>query len=91
MRGHRWLAFPLAVVGMNSIAVYCMAELIDGWLAHMFKIHLNAYDAAAHTSLATKWFDASTAPGAVRLSCVVLFLIWLISYWLYRRRIFFRI
>ena len=49
MRGHRRLAFPLAIVGMNSIAVYCIADLMEGWLASMLKIHLTAFDAALHT------------------------------------------
>jgi predicted acyltransferase len=90
MRGHRRLVFPLAIVGMNSIAVYCMAELIDGWLARTLRIHLNAFDAGAHTSLA-HWFSTETAPAAVRQACAVLFLIWLITLWMYRRRIFIRI
>src|SRR4029453_508925 len=35
----RW-AFPLIVVGMNSIAMYVMAHTIGGWIARSFKIHL---------------------------------------------------
>src|SRR5207249_1162000 len=27
--GQRWWSFPLRVIGMNSIAAYCMAHLID--------------------------------------------------------------
>ena len=57
MRGHRWFGFPFAIVGMNSIAVYCMAELIEPWLASMLKIHLTAFDAAAHTSLVHVFYD----------------------------------
>ncbi len=48
MRGHRRLGFPLAIVGMNSIFVYCVAELVadrrGGWIANMLKIHLTAFD-----------------------------------------------
>jgi len=90
MRGHRRLAFPLAIVGMNSIAVYCMAELIEGWLAGMLKIHLAAVDAAAHTSLVDVFYGGDSSATVWR-ACAVLFLIWLICRWLYRRRIFIRI
>ncbi|MEW6159166.1 MAG: DUF5009 domain-containing protein, partial [Verrucomicrobiota bacterium] len=34
----RW-SFPLVVVGMNSIAMYCMAHLIDRFIADSLKIH----------------------------------------------------
>jgi heparan-alpha-glucosaminide N-acetyltransferase len=93
MRGHKWFGLPFAIVGMNSIAVYCMAELMSGrggWLSQMLKIQLNSFDAAAHTSIAN-WLYADTASAAVRLSCVVLLLIWLITVWMYRRRLFVRI
>ncbi len=90
MRAHRWFGFPFAIVGMNSIAVYCMAELIEPWVAGSLKIHLKAFDAAAHTSI-VNWFYAQTAPAAVRQACAVLFLIWLITLWMYRKRLFVRI
>jgi predicted acyltransferase len=90
MRGHRRLAFPLVIVGMNSIAVYCMAELIEGWLAGMLRIHLAAVDAVAHTSLVNVFYGGDSSATVWR-ACAVLFLIWLICLWLYRRRIFIRI
>jgi predicted acyltransferase len=90
MRGHRRLAFPLMIVGMNSIAVYCMADLIEGWLAGMLRIHLAAVDAVAHTSLVNLFYGGTSSAGVWR-ACAVLFLIWLISLWMYRRRIFIRI
>jgi predicted acyltransferase len=115
MRGHRWLAFPLAIVGMNSIAVYCMDDLIKGWLASMLKIHLAAADAVSHASFAsldhwlagkkfhpafleraanfslTDLFYGATTYSAVWRGAAVLFLVWLICLWLYRRRIFIRV
>src|SRR5205085_387787 len=36
----RW-TFPLVVVGMNSIAMYCLAELIPGWLVKTFHTHVS--------------------------------------------------
>ncbi|HEV1288028.1 MAG TPA: DUF5009 domain-containing protein [Bryobacteraceae bacterium] len=38
--GHRKLAFPLIVIGMNSMAAYLMAHLFESFLADSFRIHL---------------------------------------------------
>ena len=98
MRGHRWLGLPLAIVGMNSILVYCVNELIgneaaggkEAWLPRMLKIHLTAFDTAAHTSLVKIFYGTGTgAPFYLHLA--VLGLVWLICLWLYRRRLFVRI
>lgn len=78
----KW-AFPLIVVGMNSIAIYCMAHLIDGFIRDSLRIHLgknvfNAYGSA-------KIYEPMTA------AAVTLIILWLICLWMYRRRIFLRI
>ena len=90
MLGFRKVALPLAVVGMNSIAVYWMYELLEGWLAQMLKIHLKTFDVLAHTSL-VELFYGNTAVGAVWRQCGVVILIWLICLAMYRRRIFIRV
>ena len=76
----RW-AFPLVVIGMNSIAIYCLAHLIEGFIIESFRIHLGA-----------GFFDilGQTFAPAVRGLCVVGTL-WLILYWMYRRKLFLRI
>jgi len=113
--GFRRLVFPLVIIGMNSIAVYCMAELIDGWLGAMFKIHLTAFDDMLHTGLAKlgEWLPAIGRMSAfdwlshatllnvfygdqivyapIWREVAVLFLIWLIALWMYRRKIFIRV
>src|SRR5262245_44170532 len=40
LKGYKAWAFPLVVIGMNSIAIYCMAHLIDGFILNSFKTHL---------------------------------------------------
>src|SRR5207248_1301302 len=35
----RW-SLPLVVVGMNSIAMYCMSQLMKGWVARSLQTHL---------------------------------------------------
>src|SRR5439155_17482903 len=34
----RW-AFPLVVVGVNSLAIYCMSQLLKPWVAGTLRIH----------------------------------------------------
>jgi predicted acyltransferase len=76
--GFRRWAFPLVVVGMNSIAMYCMSQLIKGWVLGRLKVHFGQW-----------WFTGPYGP-MVETS-VVLLVLWLICYWMYRRGIFLRI
>ena len=82
VNGWRTWAFPLTVVGMNSIAMYCLA---DGGF-HGFIV------SALHTHLGGQFFGnkfGSYAP-IVEASFALLGL-WLICLWMYRRKIFLRI
>ncbi|MEI6393109.1 MAG: DUF5009 domain-containing protein [Verrucomicrobiota bacterium] len=76
----RW-AFPLVVIGMNSIAAYCMAHLFDGFIGSSLEIHLGAN--------AFNLFGA--AYGRLVHGGLVLLVMWLLLYWMYRRKIFLRI
>ena len=80
-RGWRRWAFPLVVVGMNSIMMYCMANLTRGFFADSLKTHFGQ-----------QFFQILGAPfeGMVR-SVVLLIIWWLVLFWMYRRRIFLRI
>lgn len=40
--GWRAWAFPLVVVGMNSIAIYLMSQLMEGWVAQSLRTHFGA-------------------------------------------------
>ena len=40
VRKHRGIAFPLVVVGMNSIAAYVMADCAEEFVESSFRIHL---------------------------------------------------
>ena len=81
IRKHRGLAFPLVVVGMNSIAAYVIAHLWEDFIQSSFRIHfgmgaLNLFGAA---------FEP-TVLGALTLAAY-----WLILYWMYRKKLFLRI
>jgi predicted acyltransferase len=91
MRGFRKLVFPLVVVGMNSIAVYVMAHLIDGWLAQTLRTHLRTVEEVTGLHIVPRLYDAADPYAAIVREVLVLFLIWLICLWMYRRRIFIRI
>ncbi len=73
----RW-SFPLVVVGMNSIAMYVMSQLLKPWVAGSLRVHLGR-----------TWFGGDYGP--VVTSAAVLGVLWLLCLWLYRQRIFVRI
>ncbi|WP_435007754.1 acyltransferase family protein [Tundrisphaera lichenicola] len=76
--GFRRWAFPMVVVGVNSIAFYMMAQLMKPFVAGQLQIHFGQ-----------TLFDGDYGP-TVR-SATVLLAFWLIAYGMYRQRIFVRI
>jgi predicted acyltransferase len=73
----RW-AFPLVVVGMNSIAMYVMAQLLKPWIGRSLQIHFGRW-----------WFTGPYGPIIMAVSILLVW--WLFCLWLYRRKIFLRI
>jgi predicted acyltransferase len=79
--GMQCWAFPLRVIGMNSIAAYCMAALFESFIAQNLVIHLGK-----------DVFRATGPPYEPLLHGeAVLFVLWLILFWMYRRKVFLRI
>lgn len=91
IKGYQRWTKPFVVVGMNSIAMYCMASLIDGWLSGLIRTFLGTIDALGKTNLVSFFYDGSNLLGIVGHQSLVLFALWLICYWLYRQKIFIRI
>ena len=79
--GLRRLAFPLTVIGMNSIAAYCMAHLFDDFILKNLKVNLGK-DAFGFLGDAYEPLLHGTA---------TMLVFWLILFWMYRRKIFLRI
>jgi heparan-alpha-glucosaminide N-acetyltransferase len=80
-RGYRRWAFPLVVIGLNSIAAYLIAHLFEHFIAGSFRTHLGP-DAFA-------LFGAGLQPlveGAAMLA-----IYWLLLFWMYQRKLFLRI
>lgn len=84
----RW-AFPLVVVGSNSIAIYVMSQLLGPWVDTTVKTHLAALDAG------TGWTLVSAITGGllwpVWRSLLRLTFYWLVCWYLYSSRIFIKI
>ncbi|MBS1821000.1 MAG: DUF5009 domain-containing protein [Acidobacteria bacterium] len=80
-RGHRRLAFPLVVVGMNSIAAYLIAHLWEDFVKSSLHTHLG--------DRALNIFGTGLEP--LVLGSLTLAIYWYALYWMYRRNIFLRI
>jgi len=76
--GIRKPMFPLVVVGMNSLFIYCVGEILSGWINHSVGVFSRGYK-----------FIGLFAP--VAQSCTVLLVIWLVAYWMYKRGIFVKV
>ncbi len=81
VKGNRRIAFPLVVVGMNSIAAYLIAHLWEEFVQNSFKIHLGPRVLGIF----------GTALEPLFLGALTLLAYWLVLFWMYRRRIFIRI
>ena len=81
VKGFKKWAFPLLVVGMNSIVAYCIAHFLEGFLESTLRIHLGPHF--------FQFAGAGREPffrGAVILLCY-----WLMLFWMYRRKLFLKI
>jgi predicted acyltransferase len=76
--GWRKWAFPLVVVGMNSIAAYVLGNAFGGW----FRSASNAWISWLNEPLGV-WY-------AVLQKFLFMCAAWGVLYWLYRRKIFFK-
>jgi heparan-alpha-glucosaminide N-acetyltransferase len=73
----RW-TFPGVVVGMNCIFIYSFWQVLSGWLNHGIGVFTGHF-----------WFLGDL--GLIPQRILVLAAMWYLCYWLYRRKIFFRI
>jgi predicted acyltransferase len=91
LAGYKRWTFPLMVIGMNSIAVYCMSILLKGWIKHHLQIHFGwVREYLWPGDDKTPALFASPYEPILTATCVGL-VIWLISWWMYRQKIFIRI
>jgi predicted acyltransferase len=78
MRGWKSWAFPAVVVGTNCIFVYSFSQVLRGWLAR------GVGNFTGNFSFLGQW-------GAIPQNLVVLGIMMYLCYFLYQRKIFFKI
>jgi predicted acyltransferase len=81
VRGWRRWAFPLVVIGLNSIAAYVIAHLWESFIVSSFLTHFGAG--------IFEVLGRGLAPFVEGLAVLTVY--WLTLYWLYRRRLFLKI
>jgi heparan-alpha-glucosaminide N-acetyltransferase len=79
--GYRRWSWVLMVVGVNSIAMYCMEELLKSWTAWTLRTHFG-YDIFLHCG---PLYEPAVKAILVGLC------FWLTCFWMYRQKIFIRI
>jgi predicted acyltransferase len=81
VRGLRRWTLPLVVVGMNSIAMYVLVHITEDYITGAFRTHLGqgVFDV----------FGPAFAP--ILAGGATLVILWLMLYWMYRRRVFVRV
>ncbi|MBM4067411.1 MAG: DUF5009 domain-containing protein [Planctomycetes bacterium] len=77
----RWWTFPLVVVGVNSIAIYCMGQLLVPWTIRTYKTHLGQ-------DFFLGW-GTLNQPAMQSIFAGLFF--WLVCLWMYRNKVFIRI
>ena len=81
IKKQRALAFPLVVIGMNSIAAYFIAHLCEDFVESSFRINLGIG--------ALNIFGMAVEPTV--LGSLTLGVYWLFLFWMYRKKLFIRI
>ena len=84
----KFLAFPLVVVGMNSILTYLLGQTLGGWTQEgLINVHFAGLIEATigPKALDPDWY----APITLATGTFVVF--WLFLYWLHRQKIYLRL
>jgi predicted acyltransferase len=95
--GWKRLGWPLAVVGMNSIVVYLMSQMLKGPTARLVKTHLgttyNSFAEWASARTGSAWnpemFGGPFGPIYEHLAILLCF--WLVCFWLWKQKLFVRL
>ena len=81
VKGFRKWAFPLVVIGMNSIGAYLIAHWFEDFFVDSFRINLGPHF--------FQFLGAGLEP--FLLGWAVLLSYWLVLFWMYRRKLFLKI
>jgi predicted acyltransferase len=81
VQGRKRWAFPLVVVGMNSIAAYVMDHLLTEFVEHELATHVGP----------GVFFTLGYTYAPLLQGVAVLTFLWLVLFWMWKRRLFLRI
>jgi heparan-alpha-glucosaminide N-acetyltransferase len=81
VKSHRRWAFPLVVVGMNSIAAYLMVHLWEEFIVNNLHINLGYQ--------IFRIFGTGLEP--LMFGIAVMLIYWIMLYWMYKKNLFLRI
>lgn len=91
--GCRRITKPFAIVGLNSIVIYCMAQLFKGWIGEALRTLARTIDQMAGWSDGASWwlnYDQFAYAPVLDYSLRLLVL-WSVCFWMYRRNLYVRI
>jgi len=90
--GYKSWGFPFVVIGANSIAAYVLSWTIEEQISMAILRHFG-YFVDNFSGFVADWFQlgSSEAVKGLMIGALTLGVIWLILFWMYRKRIFFRI
>ena len=74
-------AFPFVVVGLNPITMYCLWQLMGGFIRNNFERHLGSDIFARFGTMYTPVLERG----------IVLVILWLILLWMYWKKVFLRV
>jgi predicted acyltransferase len=86
LRGHRRLAFPLIVLGTNSLAAYILSWLADMFDGAVYRFHI--WPSTLNLFSSAPW---SPAIAPIYVGSLTLALYWFILFAMYKKKIFLRI
>ena len=97
--GYRRWTYPLVVVGLNPIVMYCMFMMLRGWVRQALQTHLGPEVAQlklqfgnTHLHLVPAALRDSVALFQPTIEAVLVGLVfWLIAYWMHRHKVYVRI
>jgi len=92
LRRWTWLAFPFLVFGSNALLAYILPILFKVWVLQGWTVSLNG----ARVSLQEAWLNWHVAHSGVVVggwTYTLLFILawWLVFWWFYARKIFFKV
>ena len=80
----RFWTFPVIVIGMNPIAIYCMSMTLKPWVRRQLEIHFGENVFTFYGAMDPVWTPTVQAT-------LVGLVFWLVCYYMYRNRIFIRV